>query len=235
MKKFYVLLVFFVIFCAFTFSFGQWTPSEKEIPVLYNKLFGELKNVYTESSQNGYASKDFLDELQKAVFRQVSFNMTTPSREDIASQALSRYSVILQSIEKEKGKNSNLYILCSYIYQKYQSYGVFDFKNLSSELENNYQSISEYQNEGSSTLSVPDSPLIKQKPTAPVSQDYVSVFKKFIINMNEYSSSKLSNQTIYSQYLRQIETIVQKGWTDKSAIVFILEKLSSLTRGFKIE
>ena len=53
--------------------------------------------------------------------------------------------------------------------------------------------------------------------------------------MNEYSSSKLSNQTIYSQYLRQIETIVQKGWTDKSAIVFILEKLSSLTRGFKIE
>jgi hypothetical protein len=235
MKKFYVLLVFFVIFCAFTFSFGQWTPSEKEIPVLYNKLFGELKNVYTESSQNGYASKDFLDELQKAVFRQVSFNMTTPSREDIASQALSRYSVILQSIEKEKGKNSNLYILCSYIYQKYQSYGVFDFKNLSSELENNYQNISEYQNEGSSTLSVPDSPLIKQKPTAPVSQDYVSVFKKFIINMNEYSSSKLSNQTIYSQYLRQIETIVQKGWTDKSAIVFILEKLSSLTRGFKIE
>ncbi|HPO27618.1 MAG TPA: hypothetical protein PK315_09095 [Petrotogaceae bacterium] len=235
MKKFYVLLVFFVIFCAFTFSFGQWTPSEKEIPVLYNKLFGELKNVYTESSQNGYASKDFLDELQKAVFRQVSFNMTTPSREDIASQALSRYSVILQSIEKEKGKNSNLYILCSYIYQKYQSYGVFDLKNLSSELENNYQSISEYQNEGSSTLSVPDSPLIKQKPTAPVSQDYVSVFKKFISNMNEYSSSKLSNQTIYSQYLRQIETIVQKGWTDKSAIVFILEKLSSLTRGFKIE
>lgn len=235
MKKFYVLLVFFVIFCVFTFSFGQWTPSEKEIPVLYNKLFGELKNVYTESSQNGYASKDFLDELQKAVFRQVSFNMTTPSREDIASQALSRYSVILQSIEKEKGKNSNLYILCSYIYQKYQSYGVFDLKNLSSELENNYQSISEYQNEGSSTLSVPDSPLIKQKPTAPVSQDYVSVFKKFISNMNEYSSSKLSNQTIYSQYLRQIETIVQKGWTDKSAIVFILEKLSSLTRGFKIE
>lgn len=235
MKKFYVLLVFFVIFCAFTFSFGQWTPSEKEIPVLYNKLFGELKNVYTESSQNGYASKDFLDELQKAVFRQVSFNMTTPSREDIASQALSRYSVILQSIEKEKGKNSNLYILCSYIYQKYQSYGVFDLKNLSSELENNYQSISEYQNEGSSTLSVPDSPLIKQKPTAPVSQDYVSVFKKFITNMNEYSSSKLSNKSIYNQYLTQIETIVQKAWTDKSAIVFILEKLSSLTRGFKIE
>ena len=234
MKKIYALFAFFGVFCICAFSFGQWTPSEKEIPALYNKLFGELKNVYTECSQNGYASKDFLDGLQKAIFQQVSFNMATPSREDISSQALSRYSVI-QSIEKEKGKNSNLYTLCSYIYQKYQSYGVFDFKNLSSEIENNYQSISEYQNEVSSKLTVPDSPLIKQKPTAPVFQDYVSVFKKFITNMNEYSSSKLSNQSIYTQYLTQIETIVQKAWTDKSAIVFILEKLSSLTRGFKIE
>jgi len=235
MKKIYALFAFFGVFCICAFSFGQWTPSEKEIPALYNKLFGELKNVYTECSQNGYASKDFLDGLQKAIFQQISFNMATPSREDISSQALSRYSVILQSIENEKGKNSNLYTLCSYIYQKYQSYGVFDFKNLSSEIENNYQSISEYQNEGNSNLTVPDSPLIKQKPTAPVSQDYVSVFKKFITNMNEYSSSKLSNKSIYNQYLTQIETIVQKAWTDKSAIVFILEKLSSLTRGFKIE
>ena len=142
MKKFYVLLVFFVIFCAFTFSFGQWTPSEKEIPVLYNKLFGELKNVYTESSQNGYASKDFLDELQKAVFKQVSFNMTTPSREDILHRLFQDTRLFCRALKRKKVKIPISIFMFLYI-SKVSVIWSFDFKNLSSELENNYQNISE--------------------------------------------------------------------------------------------